>query len=84
MVITPKALYPLAVASPPDEDIGELERWAWRKFSQQFGVHPGFLLAVTRIATEAGGLGLESWRSLVAKARNRLADDLVNHVAPEM
>ena len=56
-IITPKALYPLAVASPPDDAIAELENWAWRKFLHQFGVHPGFPRLLTRIAPEAGGVG---------------------------
>ncbi len=70
-VITPKALYPLAVASPPDEEISELEKWARGQFRHQFGVHPGFPRLLTSIAPEAGGWGLDSWRSLVAKARRR-------------
>jgi hypothetical protein len=83
-VITPKALYALTVASPPDEEICELEQWAWRKFNHQFGVHPSFPRALSRLAPEAGGWGFESWRTQVAKARARLADDLINHSAPEI
>jgi hypothetical protein len=41
-VITPKALYPLAVASPPDDEIVELVKWALGTFRRQFGVHPSF------------------------------------------
>ena len=36
------------------------------------------------LAPEAGGWGFESWRTQVAKARARLADDLINHSAPEI
>ncbi len=83
-VITPKALYALTVVSPPDEEICELEQWAWRKFNHQFCVHPSFPRALSRLAPEAGGWGFESWRTQVAKARARLADDLINHSAPEI
>jgi hypothetical protein len=59
-VITPKALYALTVASPPDEEMCALEQWAWRKFNHQFRVHPSFPRALSRLAPEAGGWGFES------------------------
>ena len=67
-----------------DEEICALEQWAWVKFNHQFGVHPSFPRALSRLAPEAGGWGFESWRTQVAKARARLADDLINHSAPEI
>jgi hypothetical protein len=47
-VLTPKALYAVIVARPPDEEICALEQWAWRKFN-----HPSFPRALSRLAPEA-------------------------------
>jgi hypothetical protein len=74
------------VTSPPGEDICKLEQWAWRQFNDQFVtvVHLSFPRALSHMAPEVGGWGFESLQTQVAKARARLADNLLNHSVPDI
>jgi hypothetical protein len=78
-VLTPKALFPFAVASPPWEELASLELRTWKRFAPLFGLKQPMPLALALGDPAMGGWGLEGWIETLSKTRSRLADHLAHH-----
>jgi hypothetical protein len=78
-VLTPKALFPFAVASPPWEELASLELRTWKRFAPLFGLRQPMPLALALGDPAMGGWGLEGWIETLSKTRARLADHWAHH-----
>ena len=72
-VLIPRITYCLTIAAPGTDDIERLESETWSWMAKKIGLAPNQARDLLHAPRARGGLGMESWHSVVLRRRANLA-----------
>ncbi len=72
-VLVPRITYCLTSAAPGVDDIDDLESATWMWMARKIGLAPTQCRELLHAPRERGGLGMESWHSVVLRRRADIA-----------